>query len=130
LQNEPDQDYDIYLSRCIDRSSDLAGLVAEVLALQQLTLQQRLWHPGVLQVALPREGAIEMLERLQEGARGSVLPAVYRQPRVSIEQTAPLSERTIKDLQAKRRPDDTLGPFTLCERDLPAGCLALFQNNV
>lgn len=111
-QGDFDSTYDIYLTRGADQLPKLDNLLTEAPVLQEPDLPQRMLQhsTNVLKVALPENKAIELLQRLQaEGAKGSLLPSAYRQPRISAEQAVPIAEKAIAEIQAKRRPNDTPG---------------------
>jgi hypothetical protein len=112
-QGDSQQMYDIYLVRSAAKfpaPEDLASIASGLQepALQQLMTQGNM---NLLKVALPRDKALELLDRLErEGAWGSLISSAYRHPRLTREQASPLAERAIIARQAAQRPGDTLGP--------------------
>ncbi len=112
-ENAQEQTYDVYLIRGANKLPDLTDLMSEAPCLQEPALQQRLLQhaTNVLNVELPKKGAIHLLQLLQEeDAKGSLLPTAYRRPKISVEQALPLAEQAITKLQETRQPGDTLGP--------------------
>lgn len=112
-QSDPQQTYDIFLVRHTRTIPDLERLVATIPSLQDSGFLQRITQQNMtlLPMDLPEKGALELLRSLEEeGALGSLLASAYRQPKITLEQAAPIAEQAIVARQAKQRPDDTLGP--------------------
>lgn len=107
--------YDIYLTRGCGKFPHTEDLVEEVPELASSALQGKLLalsppRPGFLGLDLLEQMAIKLLLRLMiDGAVGQIVPAAYREPRISQEQARVLAEPAITELHAIRYPEHELG---------------------
>jgi hypothetical protein len=110
--------YDVYLFTGVRALPSLESLkntipafeAKDMLAVFQERIQQR--TPHFLHLDLSAENAIEVFQLLRtEKATGYILPATYRQPRISVEEATPLAAAALVELQAARSSDPPIVPL-------------------
>lgn len=104
---------DIYLFYGCPELPDLSDLASNFPELTDVAVRDRMTKrsPGFLGLDLPADVAATVLQRVQTTqARGLVVSAEYRQPKISIEIALPIAERAISQLRAKHAPGIAFSP--------------------
>lgn len=99
--------FDLFLAQGLKGALDTARLGAPPLSSE---IAQTVLHclacsppPGVLEVALPKRLAWELMERLRPlGATGDILEVAYRTPRISSGEAREVAEQTLANWLATR----------------------------
>jgi len=118
--------FDVYLLIGCATRPDLGALIAANPLLArpftdpttQATLTQRDAAPGFLGVDVSQQQATALLTELQRlGAQGSILPSLYRQPRISAQEAAVRAQPTLVQQEAHYFPSYQFGPVRVWQDD-------------
>ena len=118
--------FDVYLLMGCATRPDLGALIAATPTLARpltdLATQARLMRrdaaPGFLGVDLSQQQATGLLIELQRlGAQGSILPSLYRQPRISAREAAARAQPTLVQQEAQYFPTYQFGPVRVWQDD-------------